>query len=189
MLVKTPSKKNFFGGAIILLSKHDDREYSYTCLIHRLFRSQKAVRPYIFEGALRVHVIECFLNGLVVCWTAFQSSDFGLIFWKRLNQLTNTAHERATMTMDWQKESFLKIIEIHTNSISIHISYIVSGCFDYKLFAFTFWSSSATNIHTVCKLNVASIWCYFQIYRVFWLKIIKNEWLYHWKNAYLTLCF
>ena len=82
--------------------------------------------------------------------------------------------ERATMTKDWPKEAFLKMIEISTNSVSIHTSYIGSGCFDYKLLAFTFRSSSATNIHTVCKLNVASIWCYFQIYRVFWLKICQK---------------
>ena len=109
-------------------------------------------------------------------------------FWKRLNQLTNTAYERATMTKDWPKEAFLKMIEISTNSVSIHTSYIGSGCFDYKLLAFTFRSSSATNIHTVCKRNVASSWYHFQIYRVFRSKFIKNECLYYWKNALLTLC-
>ena len=60
-------KRTFLGAQqnnSVPLSKLDEREYSYTCLVHRLFKSQKAVRPYIFEGALRA-MRDFTLNGLV----------------------------------------------------------------------------------------------------------------------------
>ena len=71
------------------------------CIVHRHFNCQRAVRPKIFEGASRERVNESFQNGLVECWTAFWSSDFSLM------KLTNSAYERATMTMI-EKRSFSK---------------------------------------------------------------------------------